>query len=130
MARLNDAPKEALEQVWLFEWADTMARLKWPELSLLFAIPNGGSRHPAEAAHLKGQGVRSGVPDVFLPVPRGGYHGLFVEMKRRKGGVVSGNQKDWIGALNGQGYRAVVCRGFQEAADCIEGYLGQMADGK
>ena len=116
-------PTEAMEQTWLFQWAADMARLKYPELALMHHIPNGGSRNKVEAARLKGQGVKAGIPDIFLPVARGGYHGLYIEMKRQKGGIVSVDQKRMINALRLQGYCVQVCSGFQNAADFIEKYL-------
>lgn len=124
MARkFGEVPLEGKEQQWLFEWANDMSALKWPELSLLYAIPNGGSRNKIEAAHLKQQGTKSGVPDVCLPVARGGYHGLYIELKRVKGNSASANQKNWIAELRKQGYKAEVCKGFQKAADLIEEYM-------
>lgn len=68
-------------------------------------------------------GVKAGVPDVCLPVPRGGYHGLYVEMKRKQGGRVSEEQNEWMEALRAQGYEAKVCRGWKEAAEEIEQYM-------
>lgn len=118
----NVTPYESAEQAALFKWAH-MARGKYPELRMLFHIPNGGSRDPREAHNLKLQGVQPGVPDLFLPVPRGGYHGLFVELKRSKGGTVSEDQKVWIDRLNHLGFRAVVCRGWDAARAEIELYL-------
>ena len=94
-----------------------------PELGLLYAIPNGGKRAIKTAIALKAQGVKSGVPDMCLPVARGGYHGLYIELKRQKGGVVSETQKSWITALAEQGYKAVVCRGADEAIGTIKEYL-------
>ena len=81
-------PTEAQEQAALFRWAECMA-WKWPELRCMHHIPNGGSRNPIEARHLKEQGVKAGIPDVFLPCARGGFHGLYIEMKRRTGGRIS-----------------------------------------
>ena len=118
----NNAPSEGVEQATLFSWAK-MQEYRWPELRLLHHIPNGGSRGKVEAAHFKAEGVKAGVPDLFLPVARGPYHGLFIEMKRRKGGRVSEEQKAWISALKAQGYRAEVCHGWEEAADLITDYL-------
>lgn len=63
-------PTESEEQVTLFSWA-RMKEEKYPELRLLYHIPNGGSRNQIEAKHLKAQGVKSGVPDLCLPVARG-----------------------------------------------------------
>ena len=72
--------REAGEQGALIEWAYFM-EAQFPELELLYHIPNGGSRHRIEAIHLKQQGVKAGVPDLHLPVARGGYHSLYIEMK-------------------------------------------------
>jgi len=109
------------EQSLLIEWCDMMSA-RIPELRLIYHIPNGGSRNKLEAANLKKQGVRSGVPDLCLPVPSRGYHGLYIEMKT-KDGVTSKEQKDWIMALREQGYAAKVCRGFDDAKEFICRYL-------
>lgn len=74
---------EADQQRKLFQWT-TFIRTEYPEVDLMFHIPNGGSRNKLEAANLKRQGVKAGVPDLFLPVSRGGYHGLFIELKYGK----------------------------------------------
>jgi hypothetical protein len=68
------------EQVNLFHWADIMSP-QYPELALLHAIPNGGKRNINVARKLKEEGQKAGVPDICLPVPRGEYHGLYIEMK-------------------------------------------------
>lgn len=123
MKRANKlAPRESEEQRMLMEWVEWCKGSK-PELELLFHIPNGGSRNPIEARHLKEQGVKPGIPDLFLPVARDGYHGLFIEMKRKKGGKVSDDQTHWIVQLNKKGYLAVVCAGWEEAAEMILRYL-------
>lgn len=118
-------PKEAEEQTWLFEWLTTMARLKWPELALAFHIANGGSRNKIEAARLKAQGVKAGIPDIFIPVARQGFHGLFIELKRRAGGRLSAAQKEVIPLLREQGYLVEICKGWEEARDVILEYLKQ-----
>ncbi len=115
-------PLEDVEQRMVFKWAE-LASATYPELRLLYAIPNGGKRAIKTAIALKAQGVKAGVPDMCLPVPRGGYHGLYVELKRQKGGTVSDYQKSWINALNNQGYKATVCRGAAEAMETISEYL-------
>lgn len=117
-----NVPTEAQEQTELFKWAE-LQKCKYPELELLHHIPNGGSRNKIEAARLKAQGVKPGVPDVFLPVARKSYHGLYIELKRRKNGHVSDLQEKWIEVLNVQGYMAVVCYGCQEAIETILQYL-------
>ena len=120
----NRVPREAEEQVALFKWAAYAANTgKWPELRLCYHVPNGGSRDVREARNLKAQGVKAGVPDICLPVPRGGYHGLYIELKRCKGGRVSEEQAVWIDRLNRLGYRAVICKGWEAARHEIESYL-------
>lgn len=118
----TNIPTEHVEQALLFKWA-AFSLGKYPELDLMFAIPNGGYRHYRTAADLKAEGVKSGVPDIMLPVARGGYHGLFVEMKRATGGRISETQLECIAALNKNGYLAVVCKGFEQARDTILEYL-------
>lgn len=113
---------EADEQETLMEWA-RVREGKWPELKLLHHIPNGGSRNKTEAARLQFQGVKPGVPDLCLPVARGGYHGLYIELKRRKGGKISPVQTAWLDALREQGYKAVVCWGWEDGKNVIEEYL-------
>ena len=112
---------ESVEQICLFKWAAYYEN-QYPELKLMHHIPNGGSRNKREAANLKKQGVKAGVPDICLPVARGGYHGLYIEMKAGKN-KPSENQKEWMAMLNFQGYLAVVCYGWEEASKVIERYL-------
>ena len=89
----------------------------------MYHIPNGGSRSKSEAGHFKAEGVKAGVPDICLPVARSGYHGLYIELKRVKGGRVSTAQQGWIAALRDQGYYACVCKGWDDAAHVIKAYL-------
>lgn len=115
-------PTEDTEQAHIFAWA-AWASGKYPELDLMHHIPNGGKRSKSEAARFKAQGVKAGVPDIFLPCARGGYHGLYIELKRTKGGKLSAAQKEWIDALRGQDYKVIVCYGFDEAREVIINYL-------
>lgn len=121
---LAGAASESQEQRDLFHWAARSAG-RLPELHLLHAIPNGGARSAVTGARLKAEGVKKGVPDICLPVPRGGFHGLYIELKRVKGGRVSDEQRWWLGRLTRYGYLALVCKGWQEAAKAIEDYLGE-----
>lgn len=112
---------ESVEQTNLFRWA-AYEQGKYPELKLMYHIPNGGSRNRLEAANLKKQGVKSGVPDICLPVARGAYHGLYIEMKAGRN-KASENQKQWLSNLNAQGYYAVLCYGWNAASEVITNYL-------
>lgn len=121
MAGIN-CPTEDTEQMQLFEWA-RWASGKYPELELMYHIPNGGGRSKAEAGRFKAMGVKAGVPDIFLPCARGGWHGLYIELKRLRGGSVSPAQKQWIELLKEQGYRCIVCKGMDAAREEIVRYL-------
>jgi len=88
----------------------------------LVATPNGGHRHITVASKMKAEGQRAGFPDLFLHVPREGFHGLAIEMKT-KVGKVSPAQDDWMTFLASQGYAVSVCRSFDDARNVIEEYL-------
>ena len=116
------APTEAQEQSALFRWA-AYSTGAYPELQLLYHVPNGGSRNRLEAHNLKLQGVKPGVPDIVLPVARGQWHGLYIELKRTEKGRLSEAQKWWLEALTRAGYRAVCCKGWKAAQEEIIRYL-------
>jgi len=112
---------EAQEQKFLFQWAG-LARQKYPELELLFHVPNGGKRDKREAISLKMEGVKAGVPDLALPVARGEYFGLYIELKVGKNKPKE-HQLKWIDQLKEQGYFVMVCYGWLEAREVITNYL-------
>lgn len=112
---------ESQEQQALFQWA-AIAERQYPELRLLHAIPNSGKRHIITAVRMKAEGQKAGVSDIFLPVARHGFHGLYIELKI-KGGRVSPSQADWIKLTTVQGYKSIVCVGWEDARMEIEGYL-------
>lgn len=118
---------EDSHQIALFMLAALKAET-YPELKLMFAIPNGGFRTKSEAARLRAMGVKRGVPDTFLPVKRGAWSGLFIELKRPVGknkrqGTASKEQGIWIEDLQKQGYAAMVCVGYEMAWNIIMDYL-------
>lgn len=122
---------EHTDQAALFQWAAYNTAM-YPQLELLYAIPNGaglnhqvskaGRRYSPEAAKLKAEGLKSGVPDVALPVARGPYHGLYIELKYGKN-TTSPQQNKWIEALRSQDYRVVIAYGWEAAAQTILEYL-------
>ena len=124
MRKMKAPVTEAQHQSTLIAWSQQPSiRVKYPDIKLLHHIPNGGSRNKIEAVNLKRQGVKAGVPDLHLPVPRGGHHGLYIEMKRADGGTLSPHQREWLKALDGQGYKVAVCHGWEEAREVLECYL-------
>lgn len=103
---------------------------KQPILTWMHAIPNGGERDRAVAGRLKAEGVKSGVWDVFLPAPRNGKHGLYIEFKkahRRKQhhGGLSDPQFDFGLAVHYEGYQTAVCYTWLEALHATLQYLGE-----
>lgn len=106
---------EATEQTAVIQWCD-LQRIP------VYHVPNGGSRNTREAANLKRQGVRAGVPDLCIPVSRKGYHGLYVELKVGKNKPTA-KQVEWINLLRREGYAAYVCYGADNAIECIRRYV-------
>ena len=112
---------EFIEQKSLFQWAFYNSN-KYPELKLLFCVPNGGLREKSTAIRLKYEGVKSGVFDIFWPVARHGYHGMCIEMKYGKNKLTE-QQEWWQEQLTTQGYKTAVCYSWTEAKDEILEYL-------
>ena len=108
---------ETMEQQGFIRWF----RLKYPGV-LIFAIPNGGWRAVTTAKQLKAEGVVPGVPDLFIPSWR-----LWLEFKRRKGGVVSKDQERVFTHLRRVGYAVLVCRGAEDGSRQV---LKFIADGR
>jgi hypothetical protein len=114
------------EQVKVINWCFDMTR-HYPELDLIFAIPNGamlggGKVGAIRANSLKAEGMRPGVCDLFLPVARGKWHGMFIEMKTQIG-KLSENQEQFIAGVKAQGYYTAVCYGASEAIEQLSYYL-------
>lgn len=102
-------PTEEQEQRTVAQFLDLFFPGEW------FHVPNGGMRNKAEGGKLKAQGVKCGVPDVWIIRPIGKAHGMVVELKRIKGGTVSDEQKKWIATLKRHGWIARVAKGADEA---------------
>jgi hypothetical protein len=110
------------EQLALFQWI-ALHSSTYPELKWLHHSPNGGSRNKREGAKFKAMGVKRGFPDLTLPLPCRQYAGLYIDLKKVKGGVTSKEQEDWLAYLNSAGYYATVCKGWLQAVSCLEWYL-------
>ena len=122
---------EHSHQTALFAWA-ALSVGKYPQLAWMFAIPNGGLRDIRTATNLKAEGVKSGVPDIFLPcyaasIYKVRYAGCFIEMKKEKyrnhkNGGCSEEQIEWIVKLR-ENYYVAVCYSWEEARDVLINYL-------
>lgn len=119
---------EHSEQALVISWANRLQNT-YPELRWLHSSLNG-IFIPAPRTvvariinHMKAEGMKKGIPDLFLPVARRSYHGLFIEMKRDDGGVISSEQKAFMQFAEEQGYLDKVCFGYDEAVETLEWYL-------
>ena len=108
-------PSEHDEQVLYFEWLDFVTINGKALRRYCFAIPNGGWRRRGVAGKLKAEGVTPGVPDVFVRVPAGPWHGLQIETKRVRGSnKATPEQLDQILACHEMDYQGVGAYGFDE----------------
>lgn len=108
-------------QAAVFLWAE-YAAAAYPCLRLMYHIPNEGKRSITYGARLKRLGMKRGVSDICLPVARGGYHGLYIELKAA-GGKPAPEQKDFLRSVNIEGFLGVLCHGSREAITLIERYV-------
>jgi len=120
---------ESQHQIALFEWA-AVAVCFHPELRLLYANANGGHRNIVTATRMKAEGVKPGVPDICLPVARGPFHSLYIELKvpkepgsTKRAGRLSMAQQEWGRMLLNEGNAWEVCFGWEDARQVIENYL-------
>ena len=114
---------ESKHQQAVIKWSQQPGiRKQWPELALLYHIKNEEATSAKQVAIDKAMGVKKGVPDLFLPVARGMYHGLYIELKT-EAGTVSDAQIWWGDQLVKQGYYWEVCHGWKSAIKVLEWYL-------
>lgn len=129
MAEISKGQSESQHQMAVMKWTQQESiRRKWPELKLLFHIPNERYCTPQQGKNLQRMGVKRGVPDLFLPVPRGRYKGLWLEMKTERG-TTTDDQEWWGRQLQGQGYMWEVCHGWESAVRVLEWYLSLVTAG-
>ena len=125
--RSHKASPEHNEQVKVFGWKNNPNTLaKYPQVSLLHAIPNGIPLYPHERTFFVMEGLTSGVPDLNLPVPSLNYCGLWIEMKSPKGGVLSDKQEAFLKVLRSYGNYVAVLKTGEDAIATIMAYLEEM----
>lgn len=117
----NALRSEDTEQIEVMEWC-RWRQGRYPELKLLHHCPNGGSRNKREAIKLKQMGVLPGVPDLHLPVPKGVYASLYIEMKWGNGRP-GNDQKAFLREAAEAGNFCVVCYGAECAIEVIAAYV-------
>lgn len=112
-------PTEHQEHFALMSWVRTQPRIH----DVLIHIPNEGKRDPRLGNKLKRMGMRAGVFDFFIPIPTSLYHGLWIELKRRKGSKISKEQMEWSHKMKSLQYCACFAYGWEEARELILLYL-------
>ena len=99
-------------------------KLFFPKIpdKLVFHVPNGGSRNKIEAANLKRQGVKPGVSDVIILIPRNGFASLCLEFKTESG-TQSDEQKEFQRQAEACGSKYVIVRSVAAAIEVTKEYL-------
>ena len=115
MARPALKSTELDEQTYVVQWCGFFG-------IPIYHVPNEGKRSPQMGVMLKKAGMRSGVPDLCVPVAKNGYHGLYIEMKVGRNKPTE-KQEYWLDLLRRNGYMAVVCWGGDEAVEVIKKYM-------
>lgn len=110
---IKATPSESDEQIGFLQWFER----KFQGVRI-FHIPNGGHRAISVAKKMKAEGVKPGVPDLYVPAWK-----LWIEMKRQKGGTLSADQRDWIAYLEGIGDTTIVGRGAEDASRQVLAFL-------
>lgn len=107
------SPSESDEQIGFLRWFYH----HFPGVRI-FHIPNGGHRAMSVAKKMKAEGVDPGVPDLYIPAWK-----LWIEMKRKTGGRVSTEQKEWREYLEGIGDTVIVGKGAEDASRQVLEFL-------
>ena len=116
---------EFQSQCALFTWARNPAvQSKYPALDLLSCSLNGVKLTASQAGKAKASGMLKGEYDIKLPVPRGGYTGLIIEMKAGKNKLTP--EQIWYGKrMSDEGWKTATCWDWEIARDIIIEHLKQ-----
>ena len=109
---------EHQEQVALFQALSLHPECRW-----IFTTPNGGLRSKTTAVNLVREGLKKGAWDIFIPLARQGFHGMFIEMKYGKNKLTP-EQAEFGEFVSEQGYKTFVSYNWQDAYNAIVEYMG------
>ena len=98
-------------------------KLQYPKARYCASLGGQYQKFVSQRKKAKDTGYKAGFPDLQITEPKGNYHGLFLELKLNKQCYASQYQKDWIRDLNARGYKAIICKGFDECITAIDEYL-------
>lgn len=115
-------PTEHAIQTAFFAWWGLYSQAHGIPDHLCFAVPNAAKMSYGAARWMKDEGRKSGVSDVFLMVPSGGFHALILEFKR-PGEKPTDHQATFLFDVRCRGYNALVVFSTEEAIRVVRAYL-------
>ena len=118
---------ESQHQRALVQWWSWACKQYGLEPRHLLHIPNEGKRSEVLGNLMRAEGLRRGVPDLFLAVPCGGFAGLWLEMKSQRGRPTI-EQMEYLFLLERRGYDTLICYGWEQARNKIESYLAKQKE--
>lgn len=113
---------ELTEQQTVIEWCEVMSG-QFPELKTIYHIPNEGKRSRIGGGALRASGLKAGVPDLCLPVSRGGWNALYIEMKKDRTCKCTQEQINFQKLLSRYGNLCYTAYGANDAINAINNYL-------
>lgn len=117
---VNGELSETEIQRQIIEWCNHIPELR----NMVIHIPNEGKRTISMGRKLRQIGLRPGVADLFIPIPRHGYNGVWVEIKS-KHGVLRENQREFLSDMEKQGYLTFISRSLEDFMQKINAYMKQ-----
>lgn len=112
---------EDAELIAFFDWVRWQEK-KNPVLKVIHHVPNEGKTTLAGGARKKRKGCRAGILDINVPIPKGDYCGLWIELKTIKG-KVSVEQKKIIEILHRLGHCIRIAYSGEEAINILKWYM-------
>jgi len=117
----GELAEETIHKV-VMEWISVHTVIKQFK-RLILHYPNEGKRSQRYGKLLKDMGMRKGVVDLFIAVPRQGFGGAWIELKSADG-VLKPEQKEFLEDMAAQNFYTAVCWSIDEAIETISWYFG------
>lgn len=114
---------ETLEQIAVFDWIRCHKNI----FPYAFHIPNEGKRSKIMGKILQRMGMRAGISDIFVAIPTGKFHGLWIELKAGTNKATP-LQLQFLKDMARKNYATSVCHGSKHAIQTIEDYIAGIHD--
>jgi|SRR6267142_332505 len=123
MARLKFLKDGSISEQSIHKYVLEYISKKYPKFrQLILHFPNEGKRSPRYGALMKALGMRKGVADLFIAVPKRGFGGAWIELKSENG-VLSMEQEIFLQDMKAQNFYACVCFSANDAIEMIDWYF-------